>query len=85
MIQLAERGKCATLTSSMDPVKYPDAVKFEQISYSEVIATHLQVMDTTAVTLCQENGIPIRVFNMLDHSLRAAIFNEPVGTLIAGE
>lgn len=68
-----------------DPVKHPDAKKFDQLSYSEVLAGKLQVMDATAVTLCRENGIPIRVFNMFDHSLKAAVLNEPVGTLVTGE
>ncbi len=68
-----------------DPVKYSDAKKFHELSYSEVLASKLQVMDATAVTLCRENGIPIRVFNMFDHSLKAAVLNEPVGTLVTGE
>lgn len=68
-----------------DPLKYPNAVKFDQVTYTQVLASKLQVMDLTAITLCQENGIPIRVFNMFDHSLKAAVFNEPVGTLVAGE
>lgn len=68
-----------------DPALYPNANKFEQVSYSEVLASKLEVMDATAITLCWENKIPIRVFNMLDHSLKAAVFNEPVGTLVVGE
>lgn len=68
-----------------DPVKYASAEKFDRVTYSEVLANKLQIMDATAVVLCQENGIPIRIFNMFDHSLKAAVFNEPVGTLIAGE
>lgn len=68
-----------------DPAKYPDAKKFNQITYSEVLANQLKVMDMTAIALCRENGIPIRVFNMFDHSLKKAIMNEPVGTLVSGE
>lgn len=68
-----------------DPTHYPDAKKFDRVSYSEVLASKLQVMDATAIALCQENRIPIRVFNMLDHSLKAAIYNDPVGTLVTGE
>jgi uridylate kinase len=68
-----------------DPVKYADAVKFDRVTYSEVLASKLQVMDATAIALCRENGIPIRVFNMFDHSLKAAVYDEPVGTLVAGE
>lgn len=69
-----------------DPLKHPHAIKFDQVSYSEVLAHQLQVMDATAIALCRENGIPIRVFNMFaDQSLKAAVYNEPVGTLVAGE
>lgn len=68
-----------------DPIKHPKAEKFDQLTYSEVLANKLQVMDATAVALCRENAIPIRVFNMFEHSLKAAILNEPVGTLVTGE
>ncbi len=69
-----------------DPMKYPDADKFDQVTYSEVLAGQFQVMDATAIALCRENRIPIRVFNIFsDNSLKSAIFNEPVGTLVAGE
>ncbi len=68
-----------------DPLKYSDAVKFETVTYSEVLASQLQVMDATAIALCRENQIPIRVFNMFGSALKAAIFNEPVGTLVVGE
>ena len=66
-----------------DPLKYPDAVKFDQVTYSEVLANQLQVMDATAIALCRENRIPIRVFNMFDkHRLKNAVFNQSVGTLV---
>ena len=68
-----------------DPVKYANAKKFDQVTYSEVLASKLQVMDATAIALCRENGIPIRVFNMFNHSLKAAVMNEPIGTLVTGE
>lgn len=68
-----------------DPIKYAEAKKFERLSYAEVLASKLQVMDATAIALCQENGIPIRVFNMFDHSLKAAVLNEPIGTLVSGD
>lgn len=47
-----------------DPVKYSDAVRYETLSYSQILAEKLQVMDATAVALCQSNQIPIFVFNM---------------------
>ncbi len=68
-----------------DPIKYPNASKFDKVTYSEVLASNLQVMDATAIALCRENRIPIRVFNMFDSSLIAAVYNEPVGTLVSGE
>jgi uridylate kinase len=69
-----------------DPFAYPDARKFDQVSYSEVLAGQLQVMDATAVALCRENRIPIRVFNIFsEHSLTRAVCNEPVGTLVEGD
>ncbi|HSX11048.1 MAG TPA: UMP kinase [Chlamydiales bacterium] len=69
-----------------DPLKFANAVKFNEVTYSEVLASQLQVMDATAIALCRENRIPIRVFDMFsDHSLKSAVFNEPVGTLVAGD
>lgn len=47
-----------------DPLKYADAVKYEKISYSQVLAEQLGIMDSTAVALCRNNQIPIFVFNM---------------------
>lgn len=47
-----------------DPVKVPDAKLYERLSYDEVIENKLAVMDTTAIVLCRDNKIPIRVFNM---------------------
>ena len=47
-----------------DPIKNNDAIKFDNLSYSKVIQDDLRVMDMTAITLCQENNIPIKVFNI---------------------
>lgn len=47
-----------------DPLKYPDAIKYSSISYSQMLAEKLQVMDATAVALCRSNQMPIFVFNM---------------------
>src|SRR3990167_584900 len=59
-----------------DPLKYPDSVKFDRVSYSEVLANQLQVMDPTAIALCRENQTPIRVFNVFaDHALKRAVCN----------
>lgn len=66
-----------------DPEKDPSAVKFDEISYDEVLARGLKVMDLTATALCKENNMPIYVFNMdVPGNLRKAIEGEPVGTLV---
>lgn len=68
-----------------DPLKSKDAKKFDRISYSQVLNSGLQVMDATAIALCKENHIPIRVFNLFsDTDLIKAVCNEPVGTLVEG-
>ena len=69
-----------------DPLKHPNAVKFKHVSYSEVLAHKLQVMDPTAIALCRENRTPICVFNVFaNHALRHAVCNRDVGTLVEGE
>ena len=66
-----------------DPVKYKDAKLFKELTYNEVLNKELKVMDTTAVVLCKENNIPLRVFNMLKKgSLMSIINGENTGTII---
>ena len=68
-----------------DPIQYPDAIKFERLSYSDVLNQNLKVMDGAAIALCRENRIPIRVFNLFsDRALMQAVMNQPVGTLVEG-
>ena len=66
-----------------DPKKNPDAVKYDTLTFMEVLNKNLQVMDGTAATLCRENGIAILVFN-IDHqdNIVKAICGESVGTLV---
>ena len=66
-----------------DPKKNPDAVKYDTLTFMEVLSRNLQVMDGTAATLCRENGIAILVFN-IDHpdNIVKAICGESVGTLV---
>ena len=66
-----------------DPRKHPDAVMFETVTYYEVLANSLAVMDASAVAMCRENKLPIRVFNLrtAGNIMRIAM-GEPVGTLI---
>ena len=49
-----------------DPVKYPDAVRYDEITYQEVLAKELHVMDTTATALCMDNNLPILVFDITE-------------------
>ncbi|MCH5225806.1 MAG: UMP kinase [Muribaculaceae bacterium] len=66
-----------------DPEKDPSAKKFDKISYEEVIARNLKVMDITATALCKENNMPIYVFNMdKEGNLEKMVDGENVGTLI---
>lgn len=66
-----------------DPMKYPDAVKFNEISYDETISRKLKVMDLTAFALCSENKMPIMVFDMTKKgNLKKVINGEKIGTLV---
>ncbi len=68
---------------SKDPVVYPDAQRFETLTYQEAISRRLKVMDTAAFSLCQENHIPIVVFNFFkENELKRVIDGENVGTRI---
>ncbi|MEZ5344043.1 MAG: UMP kinase [Pyrinomonadaceae bacterium] len=70
---------------SADPVKNPDAVKFDKISYQEVLEKRLKVMDTSAISLCMDNNLPIMVFNMntSGNILKAAMGDLSIGTLVS--
>ena len=69
-----------------DPNRYPEAKKFERLDYSEYLSRGLKVMDSTAVSLCQDNGLPIVVFALMgEGNVMRAIRGEPVGTLISSE
>ncbi len=66
-----------------DPIKNPKAERFHQLKYEEVIAQRLGVMDLTAILLCQDQGLPLRVFNMnKPGGLKAIMLGEDIGTLI---
>ena len=70
----------------MDPVKNEDAVRFDSISYHEVLVRGLQVMDSTATALCQDNHMPIIVLNIDgDDNIKRALAGEPVGTVVMEE
>jgi uridylate kinase len=66
-----------------DPRLDPDATRFEEISFMEVVEKDLRVMDLTAITFCKDNGLPIRIFDLMEPgNLRKALAGEPIGTLV---
>jgi uridylate kinase len=68
---------------SADPRVDPKATKFDEISFMDVIARDLRVMDLTAITFCKDNGLPILVFDLMTPgNIRGAIAGDPIGTLI---
>ncbi len=71
---------------SADPVTNPDATRFESISYQEVLKKQLKVMDTSAISLCMDNNLPIMVFNMKTSGniIKAVSGDLSIGTLVGG-
>lgn len=66
-----------------DPEKNPDALKFQTISYEDILKKNLRVMDMTAVSLCKENSLPLIVFNMdIPGNLLAVVKGENIGTVV---
>jgi len=92
-LRAAELGAGALLKATKvdgvydrDPVRDPSARRFDSLTYHEVVERSLGVMDLTAVTLCQENRIPIVVFNLYtDGALTQVLRGEEVGTTIGAE
>ena len=67
-----------------DPNKFADAKKYDTLTYMEVIEQGLQVMDTTATTLCMDNNIPILVFGLEgDGNIKRAMLGEKIGTIVS--
>ncbi len=68
-----------------DPMKYPDAKKFDTIEYIELLKNNLKVMDSTAASLCRDNKIPIIVFNLrTEGNIKKVIMGEKIGTKVSG-
>lgn len=66
-----------------DPMKFSDAIKFDSLTYKEFLKQELKVMDATAITLCEENNLPILVFNLLSEgNIKRAVLGEEVGTIV---
>jgi len=69
-----------------DPLKNPDAKRFKELSYIEMINRGLGVMDSTAASLCMDNKIPLIVFNLnKEGNIKKAVLGEKIGTYIGGE
>src|SRR4051794_9971464 len=68
---------------SADPRTHPDATRYDEVSFKEVLDRDLRVMDLTAITFCKDNNLPILVFDvMTEGNVRRAIAGEPIGTLV---
>ncbi len=66
-----------------DPKKNPDAIKYDTLSFLDVLSHELQVMDSTAASMCKDNNIPILVFSIEDpHNIVKAVCGENIGTLV---
>jgi len=69
---------------SADPLEHPDAVKLLEVSHFEVLNRRLAVMDSTAITFCMDNSLPIIVFDVMEPgNIRRALIGEPIGTLVS--
>jgi uridylate kinase len=67
-----------------DPLKHADAVRYTRLDYLEVLSRDINVMDSTAISLCKDNDLPIVVFDMLRRgNVRRVVCGEPLGTLVA--
>lgn len=65
-----------------DPKKYDDAVKYDTLTFTQVLNDQLNVMDMTAATMCRDNKLPILVFDMAEGNFEKAIKGETIGTLV---
>jgi uridylate kinase len=68
-----------------DPLKFAGATKFEELTYIEVLNRELKVMDSTAISLCMDNNLPIIVFNLMEKgNIKRVVSGESIGTLVSG-
>ena len=67
-----------------DPMKVPDAKKYSTLTYMDVLKQGLKVMDSTAISLCKDNNLPIIVFNLNQHgNIRRVVLGEKIGSLVS--
>ena len=70
---------------SADPNKDASATRYERLSYEDVIQRNLQVMDTSAIALCRDHNVPLRIYNMSrEGDLMRIMRGEQIGTLVGG-
>ena len=68
-----------------DPIRYSDALMFEEISYTTMLTEYLKVMDAAAISLCRDNNLPVVVFNLRKPgNIKRVICGQPVGTVVRG-
>jgi uridylate kinase len=68
-----------------DPIQNLEAKRFDELSYIEVLNRELKVMDSTAISLCMDNNLPIIVFNLMEKgNIKRVVSGEPIGTLVSG-
>lgn len=68
---------------SADPLKFPDAQRYARLNYDEVLIRKLEVMDATAIVLCRDHNMPLRILNInVPDAMRRAVMGEDVGTLV---
>ncbi len=68
-----------------DPELHSDAVKFQELDYMEVLSRGLKVMDSTAISLCMDNRMPIVVFSLKEKgNIKRIVFGEKIGTFVKG-
>lgn len=68
-----------------DPALFPDAVKYQELTYMDVLERQLRVMDATAVSLCMDNKLPVKVFSIKEYgNLKRVVLGESIGTQVRG-
>ena len=69
-----------------DPVKNPEAKKYTEIPFLSILTQNLKVMDSTAISLCMDNRLPLIVFNLKEKgNFKRVVQGEPIGTLVTVE
>jgi uridylate kinase len=69
-----------------DPIKHDDAIKYDQITYIDALQSRLNILDSTAFSLCMDNEVPIMVLSLNEEgSIRRAILGEKIGTLVCSK